>query len=80
MIKPGPLEVGLIVSAVAVVAVITGSVIFIIKLLTKKKNFEFKKGDEIYLEIAKERFAKGEISLEQYEQIKKEFSSTNLSK
>jgi len=74
VIRPGPLEVGLVVSVVATVGVITGLVIFIVKQFTKKKTSEFKKNDDRYLEIAKERFAKGEISQEQYDQIKKEFS------
>ena len=72
MIRPGPLEVGFVVAVVVAAGVITGLVVFVVKQFNKKKTTELKKDDE-YLGIAKERYAKGELSQEQYEQIKKEF-------
>jgi len=50
--------------------------VIIICWLTRKSNgqsLEGKKNNE-YLDIAKERHAKGEISQKQYEQIKKDLS------
>ena len=51
-------------------------ILLIVWLLTRKPKGQSpeQNKDDKYLTIAKERYAKGEITQEQYEQIKKEFS------
>jgi len=60
-----------IIILVIVVSAISTSVYLILRQQNKKNQEQ--KYDK-YLDIAKERYAKGEISQEQYEQIKKDLS------
>lgn len=71
MRPPGPLEVGLILVIILVIVVPGISILLFFILRQQKKKKEEQKDDR-YLEIAKERYAKGEISHEQFEQIKKD--------
>lgn len=59
---------GLLVNVIVVALIILGVVILIRALLRKDKN---KLSSNQSLNILKERFAKGEITLEEYETIKK---------
>lgn len=58
------------------ILIIIGVVMLIIWVL-KRTNFTFVKEDnrKSYFEVLKERYAKGELTKEQYENIKKELIS-----
>jgi uncharacterized membrane protein len=71
MRPPESSDIGLILVIISIV-IASGIATWLFYSLRQQKKKQNK--DDKYLKIAKERYAKGEISSEQYEQIKKEFS------
>lgn len=75
MIRPGPLEIGVlsVLFAIVIPLVFVILIIWFWKRRPRGQSPEQNKDDK-YLDIAKERYAKGEINSAEWEKIKKDLS------
>ena len=69
MRPPGTIDSGLIIVIILIIAFTSISALLFL-ILRKKKKKEEKQKDDKYLDIAKERYAKGEINNEDFNRIK----------
>lgn len=64
-------EIGIIIAGIVVIALLVWAIIWIVSMIKGKKS---SKETNNALEIARQRYAKGEITKEQFEQLKKDLS------